>query len=61
MRQIEKLSSYANVFDTDLGGAANTAPVGTLSASSMPYTYSLLGSANVASSVVATAGATLSF
>ncbi|PVH85957.1 polysaccharide lyase family 1 protein [Cadophora sp. DSE1049] len=54
-------TGYANVFDTDLGGAANTAPVGTLSASSMPYTYSLLGSANVVNSVVATAGATLSF
>ncbi|KAL5316576.1 hypothetical protein ACEPPN_015625 [Leptodophora sp. 'Broadleaf-Isolate-01'] len=54
-------TGYANVFDTDLGGAANTAPTGTLSASSMPYSYSLLGSANVVNSVVSTAGATLSF
>lgn len=50
-----------NAFDVDLGGATNTAPVGTLTASSMPYTYSLLGSANVIKSVVGVAGATLTF
>ncbi|EKD19634.1 uncharacterized protein L3040_002023 [Drepanopeziza brunnea f. sp. 'multigermtubi'] len=54
-------TGYANVFDTDLGGAANTAPVGTLSATSMPYSYTLLGSANVVASVMANAGAKLTF
>ncbi|PMD64156.1 polysaccharide lyase family 1 protein [Hyaloscypha bicolor E] len=54
-------TGHANVFDTYLGGVANTAPVGTLSATSMPYSYSLLGFANVIKSVVQTAGATLSF
>lgn len=52
--------SYANAFDNDLGIGSNTAPVGTLTPSSMPYTYSLLGSANVRSAVVGVAGATLS-
>lgn len=52
---------YVNAFDNDLGGAENTAPVGTLTETSMPYTYSLLGSANVISSVVGIAGATLTF
>jgi pectate lyase len=47
--------------DNDLGDGTNTAPVGTLTASSMPYSYSLLGSANVISAVVGVAGATLSF
>lgn len=50
-----------NAIDNDLGGESNTAPTGTLTASSMPYSYSLLGSANVVSAVVGTAGATLSF
>jgi pectate lyase len=51
---------YANVYDTiyDLGG--NTAPVGTLTPTSMPYSYTLLGSANTKASVLANAGATLS-
>ncbi|KAA8564918.1 hypothetical protein EYC84_010688 [Monilinia fructicola] len=43
----------------DLGGYADTAPVGTLTASSVPYSYSLLGSGNVVAAVVGTAGATL--
>lgn len=51
---------YANVYDTDLGDGTNTAPVGTLTPSSMPYSYTLLGSANVIASVVGNAGATLS-
>ncbi|KFZ20563.1 hypothetical protein V501_00055 [Pseudogymnoascus sp. VKM F-4519 (FW-2642)] len=53
-------TGYANAFDNDLGIGSNTAPVGTLTPSSMPYTYSLLGSANVRSAVVGVAGATLS-
>ena len=53
-------TGYANVYDTDLGDGTNTAPVGTLTPSSMPYSYTLLGSANVISSVVGSAGATLS-
>ncbi|KAI9644006.1 hypothetical protein NHQ30_007358 [Ciborinia camelliae] len=50
---------YANAFDNDLGGYNNTAPVGTLTTTSLPYSYSLLGSANVVAAVVGTAGATL--
>ena len=53
---------YAVVIDTLFGGeSANTAPKGTLSATSFPYTYSLLGSANVKASVVANAGQKLAF
>ncbi|KAH8672850.1 polysaccharide lyase family 1 protein, partial [Tricladium varicosporioides] len=52
-------TGYANVFDTVLGIGSNTAPVGTLTANSMPYSYTLLGSAKVKASVVGTAGATL--
>lgn len=51
---------YAVAIDNDLGGAANTAPVGTLTASSPPYSYSLLGSSKVVAAVVGVAGATLS-
>lgn len=54
-------SRYANAYDNDLGIGTNTAPVGKLTPSSMPYSYSLLGSANVKAAVVGTAGATLSF
>ncbi|KAG4031882.1 hypothetical protein MFRU_008g02360 [Monilinia fructicola] len=52
-------TGFANAFDNDLGGYADTAPVGTLTASSVPYSYSLLGSGNVVAAVVGTAGATL--
>lgn len=52
--------SYANVYDTDLGDGTNTAPVGTLTPDSMPYSYTLLGSGNVVATVVANAGAILS-
>ncbi|CAG8980629.1 hypothetical protein HYALB_00012816 [Hymenoscyphus albidus] len=55
------VTGYANVFDVDLGGASNTAPVGKLTASSMPYSYSLLGSGSTVSSVMGTVGATLTF
>jgi pectate lyase len=51
---------YVVAIDNDLGDGTNTAPVGNLTASSMPYSYSLLGSANVISAVVGIAGATLS-
>ncbi|RDW58838.1 hypothetical protein BP6252_13314 [Coleophoma cylindrospora] len=53
-------TGYVNAYDNDLGIGTNTAPVGTLTPSSMPYSYTLLGSANVYAAVVGTAGATLS-
>lgn len=50
------------VIDTIFGGeSANTAPLGTLTASSPPYTYNLLGSANVKAAVTKEAGQTLGF
>ncbi|KAI1303811.1 polysaccharide lyase family 1 protein [Xylaria venustula] len=52
-------TGYAVVRDVDLGGSTNSAPTGTLT--SVPYTYSLLGSGNVKASIVASAGANLSF
>lgn len=53
---------YAVVIDTVFGGqSANTAPQGTLSASSFTYPYTLLGSANVKASVLANAGQKLAF
>ncbi|ESZ90472.1 Polysaccharide Lyase family 1 protein [Sclerotinia borealis F-4128] len=52
-------TGYANAFDNDLGGYTNTAPVGTLTTTSVPYLYALLGSAKVVGAVVGTAGATL--
>ncbi|KAL1867511.1 hypothetical protein Daus18300_006355 [Diaporthe australafricana] len=53
---------YAVVIDTIFGGeSANTAPQGTLSASSFPYSYTALGSANVKASVTKEAGQTLAF
>ncbi|KAH8910389.1 putative pectate lyase B [Coniochaeta sp. PMI_546] len=52
-------TGYATVSDVNLGGSTNTAPSGSLT--SVPYTYSLLGSANVKSSVTTNAGQKLSF
>ncbi|CAM1506461.1 Fc.00g061020.m01.CDS01 [Cosmosporella sp. VM-42] len=52
---------YAVVNDVDLGGSTNTAPKGTISSSSLPYSYTLLGSGKVKAAVVGTAGQTLSF
>ncbi|KAI1077280.1 pectate lyase a [Whalleya microplaca] len=52
-------TGYAVVNDVDLGGSANTVPEGTLT--SVPYDYTLLGSANVKSAVVGTAGQNLQF
>ncbi|KAF4122170.1 pectate lyase [Geosmithia morbida] len=53
-------TGFANVNDVDLGDGTNTAPTGDLSSSSLPYTYTLVGSAKVASAV-ADAGATLTW
>lgn len=50
---------YAVVNDIDLGGSENLAPEGTLT--SVPYTYTLLGSGSTKASVVANAGQKLSF
>lgn len=49
---------YAVVNDVDLGSGTNTADSGSLN--SVPYDYTLLGSASVKSSVTSTAGQTLS-
>ncbi|KAI1263134.1 polysaccharide lyase family 1 protein [Xylariaceae sp. FL1019] len=53
------VTGYAVVNDVDLGGSENTAPTGTLT--SVPYSYSLLGSGSVKSSVTSSAGQKLSF
>lgn len=50
----------ATTDDIDLGDGTNTADAGSLSASDIPYDYTLLGSASVQSSVTANAGQTLS-
>jgi pectate lyase len=50
---------FAVARGNDFGGAANTAPTGTLT--SVPYTYSLTPVASVRAAVVGAAGATLSF
>lgn len=52
-------AGYAVTNDIDLGGSSNLAPVGTLT--SVPYDYTLLGSANTKASVMANAGRVLSF
>ncbi|KAH6639752.1 putative pectate lyase A [Boeremia exigua] len=51
-------NGYAVVRDVDLGIGTNEAPTGTLT--SVPYAYTLLGSARVKAAVVGVAGATLS-
>ncbi|KAG4444161.1 hypothetical protein IFR05_000390 [Cadophora sp. M221] len=50
---------YAVESGNDFGGKSNTALAGTLK--TVPYSFSLLGSGNVKSAVVGSAGATLSF
>lgn len=50
---------YANAIDNDFGIGANTTPVGNMTATSVPYTYTLLGSAKVKAAIVGAAGATL--
>lgn len=52
-------AGYAVATDNDFGGGSNEALAGTLT--SVPYSYSLLGSANVKAAVVGSAGQTLSF
>lgn len=52
---------YVTASDNDLGGANNTAPAGTITASDIPYTFTLLGSSNVASTVPSAAGAILTW
>lgn len=54
------VEGYANTKDLDLGGGANTAPLGTFT-SQTDYEYTLLGSAKVKAAVVGTAGNTLTF
>lgn len=55
-------TGYANAFDVVLGSSSfNTAPVGKLSPTSPPYPYTLLGSANVKSTVPGQAGQILAF
>ncbi|GKU16286.1 unnamed protein product, partial [Fusarium langsethiae] len=51
-----KETGYAVVDDVDLGGSVNSAPKGTLTAASLPYKVTLLGSKNVASVIPGTAG-----
>ncbi|RAO67487.1 uncharacterized protein BHQ10_003499 [Talaromyces amestolkiae] len=50
---------YAVATDNDFGDGSNEAETGTLT--SVPYSYSLLGSGNVKAAVVGAAGQTLSF
>ncbi|KAJ2895489.1 hypothetical protein MKZ38_006427 [Zalerion maritima] len=52
---------YAVVIDCDLGDSENEAPAGSLTAGSMPYSYSLLGSGSTEAAVYGTAGQTLTF
>ncbi|KAI5918171.1 pectate lyase [Camillea tinctor] len=52
-------TGYAVVKDVDLGGSTNSAPEGTLT--SVPYEYTLLGSANVKAAVAGVVGQTLTF
>ncbi|KAM5349942.1 hypothetical protein ACJ41O_006447 [Fusarium nematophilum] len=57
-----KEDGYVVAEDVVLGGESqNTAPKGTLSSSSIPYKFSLLGSGKVASTVPGEAGQRLSF
>lgn len=50
---------YATVNDLDLGSGSNSVESGTLTAKSIPYDYTLLGSGSVKSSVTSSAGQTL--
>lgn len=50
---------YVTASDNDLGGASNTAPIGTITASNIPYAFTLLGSSKVVSTVPGAAGAIL--
>jgi pectate lyase len=52
-------AGYAVARDNDFGGASNAALAGTLT--SVPYSYSLIATSSVKSSVIGVAGQTLSF
>jgi pectate lyase len=52
-------NGYAVAKDNDFGSGSNAAPTGTLT--SVPYSYTLVGSAKVKAAVVGTAGQTLTF
>ncbi|KAI1278335.1 pectate lyase a [Xylaria sp. FL0933] len=52
-------TGYAVVKDVNLGGSTNSAPTGSLT--SVPYSYSLLGSGSTKASVTSSAGCKLSF
>ncbi|CAG9994350.1 unnamed protein product [Clonostachys byssicola] len=52
---------YATTGDISYGSSTNTAPLGTLGSSGIPYSYTLYGKDNVKSKVYGTAGQTLSF
>jgi pectate lyase len=54
-----KVTGYAVANDVDLGSGTNTAPKGTLT--SVPYSYTKLGSSKVKASVQANAGVKLIF
>lgn len=53
-------TGYVVTNDVDLGGATHDVPEGTISPADLPYTYELVGSANVAGAV-AGAGANLTW
>jgi len=52
---------FAVATGNDLGDGTNTAPTGTISSSDIPYDYTLLATDEVQASVLASAGATVSF
>ena len=59
MARSTALSRLSVASGNDLGSGSNEALAGTLII--LPYSYSLLGSANVKAAVYGTAGATLTF
>jgi pectate lyase len=52
-------TGYATVEDVSLGGSTDDAPKGNMSIASVPYKFTLLGSAKVKEAVVKTAGQTM--
>ncbi|KAK7415250.1 hypothetical protein QQX98_005999 [Neonectria punicea] len=56
-----KTTGKITVKDVALNGATSNAPAGSMSSSSIPYSYSLYGSSAVKGKVYGTAGNTLSF
>ncbi|OLN83079.1 Pectate lyase plyB 3 [Colletotrichum chlorophyti] len=51
-----KETGYAVAEDVDLGGSENSAPLGTLTSSSLPYKIAAIGSNSVAGTIPGTAG-----